>query len=145
MTTTPASSVFSFTDYWGTRVDAFGVREPHVSLEVVAEASVETRRAPLLTVSPHIDELRGEDSATSISSTSSRLPHADWGPGVARGRRDGVLDVVGDDLVSVVLALHRLVGARRPYQPGCDRMSASRSRRCSARARACARTTPTSR
>ena len=29
---------FSFTDYWGTRVDAFGVREPHEALEVIAEA-----------------------------------------------------------------------------------------------------------
>ena len=49
VSTSPASRVFHYTDYWGTRVDAFGVREPHSSLEVVAEASVETRRTPLLT------------------------------------------------------------------------------------------------
>ena len=46
--TSPASRVFSYTDWWGTRVDAFGVREPHLVLDVVAEATVETRPRPLL-------------------------------------------------------------------------------------------------
>ena len=38
----PQVRPLSFTDYWGTRVDAFGVRLPHRHLEVVAEATVET-------------------------------------------------------------------------------------------------------
>ena len=38
----PSARVLSFTDWWGTRVDAFGVREPHLVLDVVAEATVET-------------------------------------------------------------------------------------------------------
>ena len=37
----PSSRSLAFTDYWGTRVDAFGVRDPHLSLEIVAEAAVE--------------------------------------------------------------------------------------------------------
>src|SRR5690606_15090299 len=37
LSTAPSSRVFSFGDYWGTRVDAFGLRAPHVSLEVTAE------------------------------------------------------------------------------------------------------------
>jgi hypothetical protein len=49
--TAPSSRVFSFPDYWGTRVDAFGVRTPHLSLEVTAEASVETRSRPLVPAS----------------------------------------------------------------------------------------------
>ena len=44
VTTSPASRVYSYTDYWGTRVDAFGVRGAHDQLEVVAEATVETSR-----------------------------------------------------------------------------------------------------
>ncbi len=117
VTTTPASRVFSFTDYWGTRVDAFGVREAHESLEVVAEASVETRRAPMLTASPHIDEIRGEEFREEHLEYLLPTPHADWGPGVADAARR-VLDSEGPDLVSVVLAIHRKVGESIRYQPG---------------------------
>ena len=46
VTTHPASRVLSYHDYWGTRVDTFGIREPHVSLELTAEASVETMPRP---------------------------------------------------------------------------------------------------
>ena len=70
----------------GHAVDAFGVREAHESLEVVAEASVERRRAPMLTAPPHIDEIR-----RGIPRGASRVPpadsHADWGPGVADAAR----------------------------------------------------------
>ena len=59
--TSPSTKVYSFTDYWGTRVDAFGLRLPHVALEVVAEASVETRQRPLLTVAPHLDQLAARE------------------------------------------------------------------------------------
>ncbi len=38
----PATSVQSFRDYWGTRVEAFGVIPRHDRLDVVAEISVET-------------------------------------------------------------------------------------------------------
>ncbi len=85
VSTTPASRVFSFTDYWGTRVDAFGVREPHDSLEVVAEASVETRRAPMFTASPHIDSVRDEAFREEHLEYLQRSPHADWGLARDRG------------------------------------------------------------
>ncbi len=47
VTTTPPSRVFSYVDYWGTRVDSFGVRRAHPRLEIVAEMLVETE-APTL-------------------------------------------------------------------------------------------------
>src|SRR5690606_8953745 len=37
----PQARVLPHTDYWGTRVDSFGVREPHVAIEIVASSSVE--------------------------------------------------------------------------------------------------------
>jgi transglutaminase-like putative cysteine protease len=117
VSTTPASRVFSFTDYWGTRVDAFGVREPHDSLEVVAEASVETRRAPMFTASPHIDSVRDEAFREEHLEYLQRSPHADWGWHVTEEatREAGAS---GPDLVGVVLALHRHVGGAIRYEPG---------------------------
>jgi transglutaminase-like putative cysteine protease len=115
--TSPSAKVYSFTDYWGTRVDAFGLRLPHVALEVVAEASVETHRRPLLTVAPHLDVLRDAAFCDEHWEYLQRSPHADWGSGVefeaARQR-----DIIGDDLVSLVLGLHRVTGARLSYAVG---------------------------
>ena len=61
--THPAARVFSYHDYWGTRADTFGVREPHVSLEINAEATVETVPRPLVTVSPRLATTRSVSSA----------------------------------------------------------------------------------
>ncbi len=117
VTTTPASRVFSFTDYWGTRVDAFGVREPHESLEVVAEASVETRRVPMFTASPRIDSVQDEAFREEHLEYLQRSPHADWGPHVTEeATREA--EAAGPDLVGVVLALHRHVGGAIRYEPG---------------------------
>lgn len=44
--TDPLAEVQSFRDYWGTRVEAFGVRELHQELRAVAESSVETIAVP---------------------------------------------------------------------------------------------------
>src|SRR5687768_12620917 len=57
VTSYPTARIFSFDDYWGTRVDAFGVREPHIYIEVVAEATVETAVQPLVTSSPSLTRL----------------------------------------------------------------------------------------
>ena len=37
--------VHSYTDYWGTRVDEFGIVEPHRDLRIMAESTVETATA----------------------------------------------------------------------------------------------------
>jgi transglutaminase-like putative cysteine protease len=117
VTTGPASRVFSFEDYWGTRVDTFGVREPHRRLEVVAEASVETRPTPLLTVAPRMDRL--SDPAFRDAHTEYLVPsaHVEWGDGV-RAEAEQQIALVGPDVVSVVLALHRRVGTTCTYAPG---------------------------
>ena len=45
----PPASIRNFVDGWGTQVDSFGVRLPHIAMEVIAEATVETIRPPELT------------------------------------------------------------------------------------------------
>ena len=115
--TSPSTKVYSFTDYWGTRVDAFGLRPPHVALEVVAEASVETRQRPLLAVAPHLDELAARELRNEHWEYLQPSPHTEWGDGVI-AEADRQRELIGDDLISLVLALHRVTGARLTYAKG---------------------------
>lgn len=117
VTTNPSARVASSVDYWGTRVDAFGIRGPHLSLEVVAEAAVETKAAPMVTTAPRLEALTDERFVDEHWEYLQRSNHTHWGPAVseaaARQR-----DYVGTDVVSLVLALHRLAGASVTYAPG---------------------------
>lgn len=45
----PPSSTRTFVDGWGSSVDSFGIRLPHIAMEVVAEATVETTKPPEVT------------------------------------------------------------------------------------------------
>jgi len=117
VTTSPASRVFSFEDYWGTRVDTFGVREPHIFLEVVAEATVETKSTPLLTTSPTFEALREPAFVEEHWEYLERTRHADWNDRVA-AEAQGQLDLTGPEVVSATLGIHRRVGALLTYKPG---------------------------
>jgi transglutaminase-like putative cysteine protease len=117
VTTHPAARVLSFTDYWGTRVDAFGVREPHVALEVIAEASVETSPRPLVTVSPRMSAVRTLDFRDRHVEYLSPSDHTAGGADVqAAAERVGAM--AGDDAVGVVLGVHRFVNSALSYTPG---------------------------
>lgn len=117
VSTIPAARVFSFEDYWGTRVDAFGVREPHIYIEVVAEATVETHPAPMFAASADVSQLRDLDFLAQHIEYLERTRHAEWNGAVtAEARRQ--VDLAGPDLVSIVLAIHRRAGALLSYRPG---------------------------
>ena len=74
------------TDYWGTRVDTFGIREPHVSLEIIAEASVETLPAPAgHRVAPASRELE----RAGVPRRARRVPRPHRAHRVGRRRRGG--------------------------------------------------------
>ena len=117
VTTSPSARVLSFTDYWGTRVDAFGVRTPHLHLEVTAEASVETRSRPLLVSTAAAAALRDPRFVDEHVEYLDRTPHATWGEGV-RGLAQRAISVAGDDVIGQVLAIHRSVGGALAYEPG---------------------------
>ncbi len=108
VTTTPSSRVVSYVDYWGTRVDTFGVRPPHRELAVVAEANVETAAQ-----SPPPDGLRRSmlEEPTFLDANFAylqRSPHADWGPHVAEAAR-AAADAAADDVVELLHAVHERV------------------------------------
>ncbi len=117
VTTAPSSRVLSFADYWGTRVDAFGVRTPHLSLDVTAEASVETRTRPLCAVAPRPDALLSASFVEDHLEYRGRTPHCDWGSGVEAAAQQAVA-LAGPNVVSQVLAIHRYVGSVLAYAPG---------------------------
>jgi transglutaminase-like putative cysteine protease len=117
VTTHPASRVLAYHDYWGTRVDTFGIREPHVSLELTAEASVETMPRPLVTVSPRLSELADASFRDRYVEYLSRSMHTEWDGDVAAAA-ERIAAVTGDDVVGIVLALHRFVHTSLQYTPG---------------------------
>jgi len=117
VTTHPAARVLAYHDYWGTRVDTFGIREPHVSLELTAEASVETMPRPLVTVSPRVIELSNPAFRDEHAEYLSRSMHTEWDDDVSAAA-DRIAVITGDDVVGIVLALHRFVHTSLQYTPG---------------------------
>ncbi|HEX4979614.1 MAG TPA: transglutaminase family protein [Acidimicrobiales bacterium] len=117
VSTVPPARVLSFTDYWGTRVDAFGVRVPHLFLEVTAEASVETRPRPLLVSTAPAESLVEESFVDAHAEYLAPSAHADWGRGVEDLAARAVV-VAGDDVTSQVLAVHRAASAALTYEAG---------------------------
>ncbi len=115
--TTPSSRVLSTTDYWGSRVDAFGVRAPHTQLEIVAEAVVDTSSVPLLEAAPRMADLADEEFRDSHVEYLYRTGHTAWGEGVAveAKRRAGESD---DAVIDVVLALYQSLGTLLTYKAG---------------------------
>ena len=117
VTTSPAARVHSYVDYWGTRVDAFGVRTAHEQLEVVAETTVETRAPNRMVACPRAARLREPAFVDEHGELLARSPHAAWDDGLAElaARR---AEPAGDDVVGIVLALMRTVGTSLTYAPG---------------------------
>lgn len=62
----PVARVFSYVDYFGTLVDAFGVRQYHEDLTVTVEATVETSAAPPVTTDAPLEH-RAEPSFVDLA------------------------------------------------------------------------------
>jgi transglutaminase-like putative cysteine protease len=113
----PHARVFSYRDHWATRVDSFGLRRAHAAMEVVADASVETRPRPLPTAAPRLAALSDPAFVDAHIEYLSPSPHAEPGEAV-RAAAHRQLDLAGPDVVGVVLAIHRFVGSHLTYAPG---------------------------
>ena len=117
VTTEPSSRVFSYTDYWGTRVDTFGIRAPHHELVVTAESVVETAARPQITSAPEIGQLADPAFRRAHTEWLEPTPLTGWDGELAVRARE-VADTYGPDLVAVVLGIHRLVRSSVRYRPG---------------------------
>jgi transglutaminase-like putative cysteine protease len=98
VTTDPASRVSAYVDYWGTRVDTFGIAASHEQLEVVASATVETTPRSEPTRDVALAALSDPGWRDTHLEFLQRSPHVAWGQAVAERARsvvDGVTDVRG--------------------------------------------------
>lgn len=116
VTVDPTARIFSYTDYWGTRVDAFGVRQPHPSLQVQAQASVETSpaRAPSsLSMDRLVEREFREDHVEYLEAS----PHTEWESTLETEARR-CTEAAGDDALAAVHGLHEFVRERVSYVKG---------------------------
>ncbi len=111
---TPAARIHSYTDYWGTRVDEFGIVEPHTRLRVEAESTVETTEPSFPDRGGSLDSLdtvRGE-----LSSYLRPSPHAVWDELIEERTRDAISGVT--DVVDASLAISDAATRSLDYVPG---------------------------
>ncbi len=117
VTVEPSARMLSFTDYWGTRVDHFGVTDTHTALEVTAEASVETQDPPPVSTGPPLETLKEAGFRDQHEEFLKRSPHTDWNDDMAQAARS-LAEANGSDVASVVTEIHRFVGDKLSYEPG---------------------------
>lgn len=123
-TSSPGSRFYGFTDYWGTRVDAYGIREPHVAVELVAESAVETRPRALLVASPHVDDLADAAFRDEHAEYLRHTSHTALGPRTEQCGAE-IAERGETDVVSLVLDIHRRVHRSINYQPGATAIGVS--------------------
>jgi transglutaminase-like putative cysteine protease len=113
----PASRVVSYTDYFGTRVDLFGVARPHRQLEVLAEIRVAMHGESL----PPLPEVRGSRLARDFVEEHHEFlvpsAHTDFAEGIRREARE-VTAGIADDASALGAALSTHVARTLRYAPG---------------------------
>ena len=117
ITVEPSARMLSYTDYWGTRVDHFGVTESHADLEVVAEASVETQDPPAPSAAPAMESLGDPDFLNEHDEYLRPTRHTNWDEAIAQQARERV-EADGSDVVGAVSELSEFVGSQLVYEPG---------------------------
>ena len=111
----PNPWVLNYTDYWGTRVTAFEIRERHSRLGVTSTATVEVTRPPEVAPGVSWDELRDDtftDTMTEMLAVSEHVDPGDELCGFARA-------VAGDaSPAETVAAVVERIRDRVRYVPG---------------------------
>lgn len=111
----PRASVSTYLDRWGTRVDAFSVRQPHTSLVVTAESMVDTLQRPRPEPVPRslLDEDRFRADHWLYLQPSA---HTGASGGVADTARQAVSGA--STVPEMVRAIDHLVHTSMDYRPG---------------------------
>ncbi len=121
VTVDPAARIVSYRDYWGTRVDSFGIVGRHTRLTIVADAEVETSAAPGPTNgAPWPVADRTDDNLYEYLTPS---PHVEWGKDVAAFGRDAVAGAT--TLIDAATAVQAAVGECLTYETGATEVGTS--------------------
>lgn len=115
VTTNPGSRVTSYTDYWGTRVDTFGVRLPHDALDVVATATVETADRPADPPAVTRDAYADNEFRDRNLEFLQPSPHVEWSTAVSDAALASQVD--STDMRDTIMAVHDRVAAME-YRSG---------------------------
>ena len=113
----PSARMLSFTDYWGTRVDQFGVTDSHTALEVTAESSVETQDPPSFSAAPPMESLADPEFINHHDEYLKPSRHTHWDEAMA-AEAARLAGANGSDVASAATQVHELVATRLSYQPG---------------------------
>lgn len=131
----PPASVRNFTDGWGTAVDSFGVRLPHIAMEVVAEATVETRRPPEVTALVGLDRLH---SASFIDGHYEFLvPTPATTPSAAMTELATDVHTRSQHVLGLVTGLQEAVREHMRYEPGLTSVTTTAAEAFEMRAGVC--------
>ena len=100
LTSMPDARPATAVDYWGTTVDHVGIRGSHRSLELVAEAAVDTDVPSEQLGDAELSELSGIDFRAEHWEFLQPSAHVQWGPSIealsadAAGDADSVTEVI---------------------------------------------------
>jgi len=117
LSTTPGSRAISYTDYFGTRVDLFGVARPHRELEVLAEIRVAMHGEPIARLPEASGSRLGREFVEAHHEYLVPSPHTDFAESVRREARE-VTAGLSDDASALGPALSAHVGRTLRYVPG---------------------------
>lgn len=120
LTTSPATRVLSCVDYWGTRVDHVGVREPHTDFHVLAEAAVETSPPTTISDSVPLDGLNDEAFRTARHEFLTSSAHTELDAELARMAVETVsgIDTVDGRVEALVHTVSELIS----YETGSSKI-----------------------
>lgn len=113
LTVDPPSNVVTYGDYWGTRVDVFGINQRHTRLTLVADIRVRTTAPRQPTGQEQLIDAVDEgwkDYEYRIGS-----PHVQWGPELAEWATALVSN--SETPVQQAIAIHEGVGRHLAYVP----------------------------
>lgn len=117
----PPASARSFVDGWGTIVDSFGVRLPHIAMEVVAEATVETITPPEVTALIGIERL--DDMSFVDDHFEYLLETPATEPSAAIAGRARALKAEAHHVLGLATSIQDEVRQRLSYRPGTTTVS----------------------
>ncbi len=111
----PTAARSSYKDYWGNRVIAFQLDEPHTSMEVTAEATVETSGAPLWRGDLTREQLKQPAIADLMDELLAQTPQTSIDESIIDDMRSQASDL--DTHMAAALAMDTVLGSMT-YMPG---------------------------